>query len=127
MSTLQRVDTSGAGTRHASDDFSGPSSDVAVRYEAVYGRADPAQGERHLLLAVLEEGIRTFLKNAQAIRGRSATLRKEALTWLLSEARSDPFEFESICEALNIDAPRLRRRVLQAATDPGSRERLARL
>ncbi len=113
--------------RQAREVFSGPSSEIAVRYDAVYRRAEPAQGERQLLLAVLEEGIRTFLKNAHATRGRAATLRNEACAWLLSQAHADPFDFESICEVLNIDAGRLRRRVLEAPSDPACRERFARL
>src|SRR6185503_20592421 len=48
---------------HAVADFSGFDGEVCVRYEAVYRRAEPASGERRLLLAVLEDGIRTLLKN----------------------------------------------------------------
>jgi hypothetical protein len=87
-----------------------------VRYEAVYRRAEPACGERRLLLAVLEDGIRTFLKNARATHGRALNLRREALSWLTIEDRTDVFAFENICEALGIDAARLRQRVLGEAT-----------
>lgn len=83
-----------------------------MRYEAVYRRAEPASGERRLLLAVLEDGIRTLLKNARATHGRGFNLRREAVTWLDSDDRSDVFSFESICETLGIDADRLRSRVL---------------
>ena len=38
------------------------------------GAAEPAEGERRLLLAVLEDGIRTLLKHAGATRGRARTL-----------------------------------------------------
>lgn len=86
-----------------------------MRYEAVYRRAEPAAGERRLLLAVLEDGIRTLLKNARATHGRAFNLRREALTWLMSGERTDVFAFESICEALGIDPDRLRLRVLGEA------------
>jgi len=90
-----------------------------VRYEAVYRRAEPACGERRLLLAVLEDGIRTLLKNARATHGRALNLRREAFSWLTTDDRSDVFAFENICEALGIDAPRLRQRVLdEAAHEP---------
>jgi hypothetical protein len=89
---------------------------VCVRYEAVYRRAEPASGERRLLLAVLEDGIRTLLKNARATHGRGFNLRGEALTWLLTNDRSDVFSFESICETLGIDASRLRTRVLSESS-----------
>lgn len=106
-------------TGHAVGDMSGFDGEVCVRYEAVYRRAEPASGERRLLLAVLEDGIRTFLKNARATHGRASNLRREALSWLVTEDRSDVFAFENICEALGIDAQRLRQRVMaEAAHEP---------
>ena len=90
---------------------------MRVRYEAVYRRAEPACGERRLLLAVLEDGVRTFLKHARATHGRGANLRREAHGWLVADDRSDVFSFGGICDMLGIDAARLRRRVLtEAAT-----------
>ncbi len=90
----------------------GTDGDVVVRYEAVYRRAEAAVGERRLLLAVLEDGIRTLMKYAHGTNGRARTLRREALTWIRAEACDDVFAFERICEALAIDARRLRGRVL---------------
>jgi len=87
-------------------------AETAVSFGAVYGRLEPAEGERRLLLAVLEDGIRTLLKHAGATRGRARTLQREALTWLLSDAHTDVFAFASICEALEIDPGRLRGQVL---------------
>ena len=101
---------------HAVADLSGFDGEVCVRYEAVYRRAEPACGERRLLLAVLEDGIRTFLKNARATHGRAFNLRREALTWLTTDESRDVFGFENICEALGIDAERLRQRVLGEAS-----------
>jgi hypothetical protein len=101
---------------HAIPDASGYDGEVCVRYEAVYRRAEPACGERRLLLAVLEDGIRTLLKNARATHGRALNLRREAVTWLTTNDRGDVFAFENICEALGIDAPRLRQRVLMEAS-----------
>src|SRR5439155_9831575 len=103
-------------TGHAVADLSGFDGEVCVRYEAVYRRAEPACGERRLLLAVLEDGIRTLLKNARATHGRALNLRREAFSWLTTDDRSDVFAFENICEALGIDAPRLRQRVLAEAS-----------
>jgi len=104
---------------HATLDFSGFDGEVCVRYESVFKRAEPAAGERRLLLAVLEDGIRTFLKNAHAARGRGLNLRREALRWLTTTDRADVFTFESICETLGIDAGRLRARVLSEARRGG--------
>src|SRR6266403_4729306 len=99
-------------TGHAATDMSGFDGEVCVRYEAVYRRAEPACGERRVLLAVWEDGIRTLLKHARATHGRGFNLRREALTWLTTDDRSDVFCFENICETLGVDAARLRARVL---------------
>jgi hypothetical protein len=96
-------------------DVSGFDGEVSVRFEAVYRRAEPACGERRLLLAVLEDGIRTLLKHARATHGRAMNLRREALCWLTADDQADVFAFERICEALGIDAERLRHRVLTEA------------
>src|SRR5256886_17659843 len=64
-------------TGHAATDMSGFDGEVCVRYEAVYRRAEPACGERRLLLAVLEEGVRTFHKNLPAPHGRAFNPRRE--------------------------------------------------
>src|SRR4029077_8674730 len=87
-------------------------AEMAVSFSAIYRRAEPAAGERRLLLAVLEDGIRTLLKHADATRGRARTLQREALAWLLSDAHTDVFTFASICEALEIDPGRLRGQIL---------------
>ena len=87
-------------------------AEMVVSFSAVYRRAEPAEGERRLLLAVLEDGIRTLLKHAGATRGRARTLQREALAWLLSDAQTDVFAFASICEALEIDPGRLRGQIL---------------
>src|SRR3989442_2141175 len=64
-------------TGHAATDMSGFDGEVCVRYEAVYRRAEPACGERRLLLAGLEGGVRTFLKNPGGTQGRAFYLRPE--------------------------------------------------
>ena len=102
-------------SNHAVPDGGGFDGEVCVRYESVFKRAEPAAGERRLLLAVLEDGIRTLLKNARATHGRGLNLRREALGWLTTMDRADVFTFENICETLGIDAVRLRGRVLAEA------------
>src|SRR5256886_16179408 len=57
-------------TGHAATDMSGFDGEVCVRYEAVYRRAEPACGERRLLLAGVEGGGRTVLKNGPAAQRR---------------------------------------------------------
>jgi hypothetical protein len=65
-------------------------------------------GERRLLLAILEDAIRTLLGS------RHPKHQREDLDWLMSEDRTDPFTYLRICDALGIDAEWLRSRVLAA-------------
>jgi len=65
-------------------------------------------GERRLLLAILEDAIRTLLGS------RHPKHQREDLDWLMSEDRTDPFTYLRICDALGIDAGWLRSRVLAA-------------
>jgi hypothetical protein len=71
-------------------------------------------GEHRLMLAVLEDGIRTLLRHAHATGGRAARLRREALDWLVVSDYANVFAFERVCEALAIEPDRLRTRVLGA-------------
>ena len=70
----------------------------------------PLTGELQLALAVLEDGVRGLL----AGRGRRSGALPRDLAWIESRDRHGPFAFEHLCEALHIDAERLRRRVLTA-------------
>jgi hypothetical protein len=86
-------------------------------YDAICKRMEPAHPERRLLRAVLADAMETIL-NAKRARCRStAKLRREALAWVLSESRSDPFAYERICETLGIHSDALRSRVLSALRD----------
>jgi hypothetical protein len=71
-----------------------------------------ATGERRLMLATLEDGIRTILAGR---RGRVARRKlQEDLDWLMSDDARHPFSFLTLCDALGIDPDYLRSRVLAA-------------
>jgi len=69
------------------------------------------RGERRLMLAVLEDALRTIC-GARIGRTNPPWVRRE-LDWLCSDV-SHPFAYARICEALHIDASWLRRRTLDA-------------
>lgn len=102
------------GTAQRDVDIVALDGDVLVRYEAVYGRAEPSAGTRRLLLAVLEEAIRTLRANAQKRGARAVRLRREVLRWLFGRQPASVFSFASICDALDLDARRLRGQILRA-------------
>ena len=57
-------------------------------------------GTKALMLAVLEDGIRSYCR-------RAGQLRMEAETWVRSDQRA-PFSFIMICEALSLDPEAVR-------------------
>jgi hypothetical protein len=70
------------------------------------------EGERRLMLAVLEDGIMCYQKYAGATRPRSKRLFQEAESWLFHEAGSPwPFSFEAICGFFDFEPEYLRQRL----------------
>ena len=81
-------------------------------------RGQPLTGELQLRLAVLEDCLRSLLLTNG--NGAGERRRRRELAWIESRDREAPFAFESLCDALGIDAERLRRRV-QVALGPPNR------
>lgn len=72
----------------------------------------PLSGEMQLMLAVLEDVLRSLVGDPEGpVRSRK---RERDLAWVRSRDRKSPFAFENVCEVLGIDAGRLRRRILAA-------------
>jgi len=61
------------------------------------------EGERRLMLAILEDAVSCFQKYAGASRPRSKRLFQEAEEWFMDEGDTWVFSFESICAVLRID------------------------
>jgi len=65
--------------------------------------------ERRLLFALLEDGIRCYLRYRDAERNSPQRLEfLEAANWINSEDDDGPFAFVNVCESLGIDPSRLR-------------------
>ena len=58
-------------------------------------------GTKALMLAVLEDGINSFLRG----KGRART---EAEHWITTARRRSPFSFEVVCETLGLDPQAVR-------------------
>lgn len=86
--------------------------DLGVQYANVYGRTHPARNHLRLMAAVLNDAIRVLSKH------RSPRRRREELAWLTSHDRKLVFAFENVCEALNIDADRVRLHVIAQCGAP---------
>lgn len=75
-------------------------------------------GERSLMLAVLEDGIRCFQEFSRDSRLRPRRLARQAESWIESRDTSSPFSFENVCSFLDLDADRLRKTLLQSRDEP---------
>lgn len=70
------------------------------------------EGERRLMLAVLEDAVSCFQKYAGATRPRSKRLFKESEEWFLDTDGTWPFSFESVCSVLGFNAEYVRKRLM---------------
>ena len=70
--------------------------------------AIPLERERRLVLAILEEAVRSYQHYAFATNRRGRRLFGETCEWF--DAHDDPwiFSFENICHALDLDATYIR-------------------
>ncbi len=73
---------------------------------------DDAGGERGLMLAVLEDAIRSYQDHLHSTRVRSRLQARQAERWIRSEECDWPFSFKNICVSMDIDAELLRSKVL---------------
>src|SRR5712691_11258697 len=80
------------------------------QYWNAVARRQQLEPERRLLLAVLENAVRTY---RQYVFTPSRLLR-EVEDWLFDENRDDPFSFETICDALGLSAEAVRRGILHS-------------
>jgi hypothetical protein len=73
----------------------------------------PYEGEKRLMLAVLEDAISCFQKYSGADQGRRERLFKEAEEWLLDQDSTWAFSFETICQTLDLNPEYLRTGLLR--------------
>lgn len=83
---------------------------LPVQYNDLFRRGScSAEAERRLLFALLEDGIRCYLRYRDAERNSPQRLEfLEAANWINSEDDDGPFAFVNVCDALGIDASHLR-------------------
>ena len=67
-------------------------------------------GTKALMLAVLEDGIRSYL-------GGSRIVAQDAEYWIYSHRRQSPFSFIVVCEMLGLDPDAVRKTLKQMKSD----------
>jgi hypothetical protein len=71
-------------------------------------RRSEHDGERRLMIAVLEDAIDVFRKRAGSRDRRGRQMFEEAEAWIEGTDRSWLYAFENVCDVLGIDAEYLR-------------------
>jgi hypothetical protein len=85
-----------------------PETILPVQYSTRVGIGASRQPEKRLMLAVLEEAVRTFQGCASARSRRGQRLFAEAEVWFASEDTDWPFSYVNICDALGLEVSALR-------------------
>ena len=85
-----------------------PETILPVQYFTRVGIGASRQPEKRLMLAVLEEAVRTFQRCASARSRRGQRLFAEAEVWFASDETDWPFSYVNICDALALEVSALR-------------------
>lgn len=86
-----------------------PDTLMSDEYFANYRRRIPLEPEKALLLAVLEDGVRSFQDNIFAESGKKRALLDEAREWLFTDGFEHVFSFNSVCSSLGLSPGYIRR------------------
>ncbi len=86
-----------------------PDALLSDPYLDSFRRHVTVEPERQLMLALLEDAIKTFQKNLSASGGKKRRLFEEAEEWIFGADRDWVFSFPSVCRALGIDPNYLRK------------------
>lgn len=82
---------------------------VPVQYNDLIRRRSHIEGEVRLVFAVLEEAMRSYVKNVHATRRSERSEFEEVLRWFQDQGGlQNPFSFEYVCDVLGVDPRSLR-------------------
>jgi hypothetical protein len=125
-----------SGERSSGRDAVNPFGPDVILPEQFYenrNHIEYATGEKALMLAVLEDGIRCFQEHLKNPRVRPRLLARQAERWIRSADWDWPFSFNNVCESLELNPDCLRLRLLApreegaAPAKPRSSHRVYRL
>ena len=83
--------------------------------------APPLERERRLVLAILEEAVRSYQHYAFATNRRGRRLFGETCEWFDSHDNTWIFSFENICYALDLDPDHIRQGLARWRESEGRR------
>lgn len=106
-------DTAVAKAEGANPQVDSEIDSLLVLPEQFYQHGFPTSqgGEYQLLMAVLQEALHTYLTNRGSTSGRRCYEYWEVRRWFESRRMDFLFDFQTICQLLDIDADALRRKL----------------
>jgi hypothetical protein len=90
-----------------------PDALLGEQYLENFRRTVPLEPEKDLLLAVLEDGVRSFQDNVLPRNRKKQMLFEDAQEWLFNDDGDWLFSFVSICSVLGLDPSYIRRGLRQ--------------
>ena len=90
-----------------------PDTLLSAQYFENLRRKTVLEPEKSLMLAILEDAISSYQDNLRSQGKRGKKLFEEAEEWIAETSSAWIFSFESVCEALGLNAAYVRRGLLQ--------------
>ncbi len=86
-----------------------PDTLLPVQYFEAMRRKHLLEGEKRLVLSVLEDAVECFMKCIDSSTNKGQRLFREAEGWINLEDKKWVFSFDNVCEMLNVNPEYLRR------------------
>ncbi len=86
-----------------------PDTLLPIQYFEAMRRKHLLEGEKRLILSVLEDAVECFMKCIDATTNKGQRLFRDAEDWINLEDKQWVFSFDNVCEMLDIEPEYLRR------------------
>jgi hypothetical protein len=90
-----------------------PDTLAAAQYFDTLRRKTVLEPEKRLILAVLEDGIKSLQDNVSATGGKGKKLFEEAEDWVMEQNSDWIFSFTNVCELLGLNPEYVRKGLLR--------------
>ena len=86
-----------------------PDTLLPIQYFEAMRRKHLLEGEKRLVLSVLEDAVECFMKCIDSSTSKGQRLFREAEEWITLEDKKWVFSFDNVCEMLDVNPEYLRR------------------
>jgi len=86
-----------------------PDTLLPIQYFEAMRRKHLLEGEKRLILSVLEDAIECFMKCMDSATNKGQRLYREADEWIALEDKHWVFSFDNVCDMLDINPEYMRR------------------